>query len=276
VVTPLLLALALAGAPAPHLGADLTVSRPTQGPVVSALGSVRVSSEVEGSVIALAGDVELAPQARVHGDVIALGGEVFGSGKVDGRLVSLVPLGLLPARAASRPSGTLDWALRCLKLGGWLIAGWLVLVVLPRRVRLAAEDLRDRPWRALAVGAVSVGVWLAAVILALGLAPSSLGVLLLALGVLVLLLAKLFGVLAVAWLGGRALRRVLPLALRGEVPRTGAALLVLALLGSLPVLGGPLWLLANVAGIGAAVSALLVPSRLTLAVPGLVSRLASR
>jgi hypothetical protein len=83
-VTALLLAAVLAAAPVPRVGAALVIDRPTQGPVVAVLGDVVVSSEVVGDVVAVGGDVELAPGAVVRGDVVALGGSAFGSGRATG------------------------------------------------------------------------------------------------------------------------------------------------------------------------------------------------
>jgi hypothetical protein len=205
---------------------------------------------VHGDVVALLGDVELAPGARVHGDVVALGGRVSGPGHADGRVVGFTAL-----RETSRVAGdpaTLGLAL--MRSGGWVVVVTLLALAMPLTVRRAAEGLA-RPARAAAVGLLSLAVWLALMVLALAAATTPLGLAAVLAGVALLLAVKLVGMAGLAWLAGRALARLLPGALRGEVARTGFAMLVLAALALLPVVGELLWVTAGVAGIGGVVSA---------------------
>ncbi len=266
----LLLAVTLAAAPAPRLGADVTITQPTHGPVVGVLGSVRVDTEIAGDVIALGGDVVLGAGARIDGDVVAIGGAVTGAGTATGRVVSMASLDALaiPPAGGSGPARA-AWAMRLLRVGGWTVLATVLLLVWPRQVRRGGEHLRTMPVRTLAAGTLSLGVWLVVVLLALAMSASRLGLVLLLAGVAVFLTAKVLGLLAVAWLLGLALRSRLPVAYRGEIPRTGLGMLVLAVAGLLPVVGPIAWLVANVAGVGAMVAALVAPRLMTLV---LVSR----
>jgi hypothetical protein len=270
VIPALLLAATLAAAPAPQLGADVVIKTPTLGPVVGVLGSVRVETEVSGDVIALGGDVVLAESARVEGDVVALGGSVAGSGSATGRIVSMAALDAIAfAAVPGVDSARAAWGIRLLRVGGWMVLVTVVLLALPRQVRRGGEQLRTMPIRTLAVGALSLGVWLVLVLLALALSVSRLGIILLLAGVAVLVAAKVLGLLAVAWVLGLRLRGALPVAWRSEIARTGVGMFVLAAAGLLPVLGSAVWLAANVAGVGAMVAALVAPRLVTIA---LVSR----
>lgn len=265
-IPTLLLAVTLAAAPAPRVGADVTITQPTRGPVVGVLGSVRVGAEVVGDVIALGGDVVLDPAAMVEGDVVALGGSVSGGGTATGRVVAMASLDAIaipPANGAGSARST--WGMRLLRVGGWMVLATVLLLVWPRQVRRGGEHLRTMPLRTFVVGALSLGVWLVVVLLALALSASRLGIVLLLAGVVVFLAAKVLGLLAVAWLLGLALYGVLPLAYRGEISRTGVGMFLLAVAGVLPVLGPVLWLAANVAGVGAMVAAIVAPRLLTLA-----------
>jgi hypothetical protein len=266
VTSALLLAATLAAAPAPRLGADVTITSPTRGPVVAVLGSLRVESEVEGDAIALGGDVVIVPGARVSGDAVAVGGTVSGGGIAVGRAVAVSSLegaALAPLGAGS--SARAAWGVRAMRAGGWMVLAALLLLVFPRQVRRGAGHLRAMPVRTVAVGTLSLAVWLLVVLFLLAVAASRLGIALLLAGVAVLLAAKVLGLLAVAWLVGHALAPALPAGWRGELPRTGAGMLLLAVAGMLPVAGPLAWLLANVAGVGAIVAALVVP-RLAVAV----------
>jgi len=271
-VITLLLAAALAAAPVPRVGAALVIDRPTQGPVVTVLGDVVVASEVVGDVVAVGGDVELAPGAVVRGDVVALGGSAFGAGSATGRVVGLGSLGLGGKARASRPAGSVAWGLGLLRVGLWVVVGSLLVFFAPRTVRGAGEQVLRQLWQTPLIGVLSLLVWLVTVVLALAVTATPLGAGCLLLAVALLLVAKLVGVAAVAWLLGKAAVPALPITWRGELPRTGIALLIMTALSAVPVLGAALWLVVNVVGVGAVAGALL--QRLPLALP--FPRLASR
>lgn len=245
----LLLATALAAAPRPQPGVNLAITQPTQGPVVSLLGDVVVSAPVEGDVVALAGSVTLEAGADVAGEVVAIGGEVSGTGTVRGRAVSLGSLG--PGMAVRSPGGLrAAWGLRLLRLGGWVLLGTLLIIAMPRAVRTGAVRLALHPVRVVLVGAVTLGVWLAGMILAAIVVQSPVGAGLLLLGTVLLLVAKTVGIVITAWWLAWRCARFLPVPLRAELPRTGLGVGVLVTASLLPVLGGVVWIAANVAGIG--------------------------
>jgi hypothetical protein len=271
-VTALLLAAALAAAPVPRVGAALVIDRPTQGPVVAVLGDVVVSSEVVGDVVAVGGDVELATGAVVRGDVVALGGSAFGSGKATGRVVGLGSLGFGGRGYTSRPAGSVAWGLGLLRVGLWVIVGSLLLLLVPRAVRGTGEQALRQLWQTPVIGVLGLLVWFVTVVLALGVTATPLGAGCLLLAVALLLLAKFVGVVGVAWVLGRAAIPALPAAWRGELPRTGIAILVLAVLSAIPFLGAAVWLIVNVLGVGAVVGAVLHRLPLARPLPGLAAR----
>jgi hypothetical protein len=270
-VTALLLAGVLVAAPVPRVGVSVSVEQPTRGPVVAVLGDVVVSSEVVGDVVALGGDVELAPGAVVRGDVVAVGGNASGSGTVIGRAVGVGGLGFNRGRVAGA-RGPVAWGLDLLRAGLWVTLGSLLVLLLPRWVRGAGERLARRSWQSPLIGVLALLVWLFSVMVALAVTTTPLGAACLLLAVGLLLAAKLVGIVGVAWVLGRAAARFLPGAWRSELPRTGVALLVLAGVSLVPVVGASLWLIANVVGIGAAVGALLAQYPLTLLFPRLATR----
>ncbi len=265
----LLLVAALAAAPAPRPGADITIDRPTRGPVVSVAGTIHVISLVEGDVVALGGDVELGPDCKVDGDVVAVGGAITGPGRVSGRVVSLASLSGV---AGGRGSTAARWGLALVRVGGWMLLATVVVLVGPRAVRHAAGELARLPWRVSLVGVGALLVWTVVMAAVMLLAGGPLGVVLVLGGVAAFLLAKVVGVAVMAWLGGRWLARALPPALRGEVPRTGIAMGLLAMIGFVPALGAPLWVVANLVGIGAAITTVVAPDALRVLFVRAVSR----
>ncbi len=269
-MTAWLLASVLAAAPPPRLAATVTIDRPTQGPVITVAGDVIVRARVAGDVVALAGNVVLAPDGAVDGDVVAVGGRVTGAGTATGRVIGIASLDV-PLPPISARGGVRVWlGLVAVRLGLWLCAAGLLLLLSPRLVRLTAERISGGPWRSAAVGALALVVWLVLVALAVAAAASVGGALVLLAGVSLLLLVKAVGVTAVAWLVGGAAARWWPVALRGEVPRTVVALAVLLLLSLLPVVGSLAWVGINAAAIGGVVGVLLAG----LPTPQAVSRLA--
>ncbi len=265
----LLLASALAAAPTPRVGVAVSIDRPTRGPVVAVLGDVFVSSEVEGDVVALGGDVRLGAGAIVRGDVVAVGGSPLGPGKVTGRAVGVGGLG---GDRAAGARGQVAWGLGVARAGVWVVLGSLLVLLLPRWVRGAGERLAGQSWKSPVIGALALLVWVFTVMLALAVMTTPVGAACLLLAVGLLLAAKLVGIVGVAWVLGRAAARFLPRAWRGEVPRTGLALLALAVLSLAPAVGPSLWLIANVVGIGAAVGALLARYPLAFLIPRLATR----
>ncbi|MCU0292696.1 MAG: polymer-forming cytoskeletal protein [Thermoanaerobaculaceae bacterium] len=246
----LLLTIALVAAPPPSAGSNIHITRPTSGPVVSLLGDIRVDALVDGDVVALGGDVVLGEAAEVTGEVVTVGGAVSGVGTVRGRAVAIGALGM---GTATRSSGGLRTALglHCLRVGGWLLLGTAVLLLLPRAIHANVQRVRCQPLRALVIGLVTLALWLAATILAAVVVRSAMGAGLLLLGTGVLLVIKTVGIVTSAWWLGERSVAILPVGLRGEVPRTGLALAALTVLSALPVVGPATWVAANVLGIGA-------------------------
>jgi len=255
----LLLAGALAVAPQPRLGANVRVTQPTQGTVVSVVGDILIESDVAGDVVALAGGVTVAPGARVSGDIVAVGGTVTGAGRVDGRVVTVAAGPSWPA-AAVAPDPVLRWGLQCLRLGFWVTLVGVLLLVAPRQVRRCGERLGDQPLRTAVAGVAALIAWFSLVVLAVAASSSPLGVVVMLIGVVALLGAKAFGIVAVVWALGRPLYRFLPAALRGELPRSVVAMAAIVLLTLVPALGTVAWMMLSALGIGAVVGCVTVPA----------------
>ena len=269
-MTALLLAASLAIAPSPQIGRRIVVDVPTRGPVVAMLGDAVVASDVFGDVVAVGGDIELTRGVVVHGDVVALGGEVRGMATVTGRTVALGSLAA--GMALTRAPSAVAWGAQLLRAGVWVALGSLLLLVRPSTVRRVGTRLAEMRWRAPLVGVLAVLVWLVMALLALALAatPVGVGCVLVAAGAF--LAAKLVGIAGVAWWLGKAMSSLLPTRWRGELARTGLALVSLLVLSLVPGLGAIAWLLITVIGIGACLSEVLQRRPLGVLVPTLTVR----
>lgn len=256
----LLLAAAVATPPPPALGRAVLVDVPTRGTVVSLGAPIRVVAPVDGDVVAVAGDVELGAGAVVSGDVVALGGRVSGRGDVAGRALGIGSFGIAGPAGEDATTRRDRLALALARAGGWVLLVTTVVLAVPRMVRRAAGRARELGWRALAMGAAVLVVWLVVMIVAVLGNVRPLGRVLLGLGIVGLLVVKVVGLTVVARLLGDRLLPALPASLRAEVSRVGLAALALVAAGSVPGVGGAVWAAANLVGLGA-VTGLLVPPR---------------
>ncbi len=235
-----------AGGDLVRLGGDVIVDRPVSGNVVALGGNVelRPGARVGGQVIAFLGDVDAEKGARVAGRQSALLGEVHGPGTA--RFQTTQPLPALGTASAFQP--LLAW------LGGaaWArvyvaaLGALTLLLFVGGAAPLLARRQRRAPLQTLALGILVFG--LLAPPLALGalsgfLVPAFVGAVL-------ALLALSVGLTVSLYDAGRAISRTLRLPL----PDTLGALIGLSAFAaalSVPPLAFVLWLLGGCWGAGA-------------------------
>ncbi|MCP4899221.1 MAG: hypothetical protein GY906_19835 [bacterium] len=231
---------------------------------IATLSSIVVDDSVEGDVIAIGGDIELRPGAKVDGHVVAVFGSVTRSpgAYVGGRTLavsSLASLNLEPENG--RQNSSLTLAVRLLTVGGWLLATTVLAMVLPYRMRHGAMMMRALGFRVLVLGAAAFVTLIAALVAMLGLGPK-LGVPLAVAVMLVFVAAKAVGLTVIgAHFGSAILVRVS----KRHFPLTIAVflgVLVMAAVRFIPVVGGLMWTGLSVAALGAGVFAVaFVPGR---------------
>ncbi len=213
-------------------------------------GDVVLNGPIGGDVLVEAQRLELGPDAVIAGDLryrLGRGQEavVHPAARVDGEVITL------PARRL----GWVPWALRLYWLAAFLLAGAVVVALMPV-VTLAGEvRVRARPLAALAVG---VGLLLLTPLVVAAIGITILG-LPLALAVLALYVIALYlaPIVVGVWLGRALKARPSSYPDRGEL--VGSFLLggvILGLLALVPYAGGIVLLLATVLGLGAMTVAL--------------------
>ena len=141
---------------------------------MAALTDVEVNGPVSGDVIVLAGNIEVGPSARVEGHVIALFGRVSvdPAARVAGRVLSVSSLAtvtLFPVEGTG--SARLDAALRLLAVGVWLVVTSLLAFLFPARLRHGVSLLPRLGLRVVALGALIVATFIAALVAVLALGP---------------------------------------------------------------------------------------------------------
>ena len=134
--------------------AEVPAGRRVVGDVVAVFGSVEVSGQVEGAVVAVMGSVILHEGAVVDGDVVCIGGALQ---QAEGVVVNgeSVSLGFFP----------IPWGLPALPvmlggiLVGWLTTvfiGWLFTLLFPTRMVRVASTASRRTAASFFVGLISI------------------------------------------------------------------------------------------------------------------------
>jgi hypothetical protein len=241
------------------------VSGETHGSVATVGGSLQVQGTVFGDVAAVAGDVVLLPGAMVHGNAVAIGGQVRQQGgTVDGEIRSTTgKIGPAAKTIAHAPhSAWHEFRLSVAFLALMLVIGVGVLTFASEPLDLAAQAVSEQFGRALGYGVVgAVAALPVLVIIIIAVCLTIIGILftpVVLIGyTLVVLGIALVGFFAVAETTGRAVYRTRqaldPLSERGAKLRaivTGIVIyvglwVIAAICGGIPVLGVVLHVIAS-------------------------------
>jgi hypothetical protein len=253
------------------VGGTAYVDGTVEGDAVAVAGSVEVRGRVGGSVRAAGGNVVLHSTAIIGGEATAVGGTVQREpgASVGGRrsTPSPPPLGFPPLPFPFPPGnggpfppgpwwlpGLVAGVLLILKSLFWLVhlvllvtfvgTAWLVAVLFPRALTRLGAVLERDPGMALAAGLLG---WPLAVIIAVVLVVSVVGLTLVLLVPVALLAAVQFGMTAVALIVGRRIRP------SGPVQEVIIGAVILAIVFSVPGLGGLVGLAVATWGLGAVI-----------------------
>jgi cytoskeletal protein CcmA (bactofilin family) len=212
-------------------------------------GTVLLNGTIRGDVLVEARRLRLGPDAVIEGDlryrlrrgqdaVLHPGAQVAGA---------VLPL---PARRA----GWIPWALRAFWLAGFLVAGAVVLALMPLLTGAVEARVRRRPVASLAAGILML---ILIPILLLLVAVTVVGLPLALIGVALLAITMYLAPVVVAlWLGRAVLRRPPELRRGARVTAFLLGALLLGLIGFVPIIGPAVVALATVFGFGALVVAL--------------------
>lgn len=232
-------------------GNEVTIDGTLRGPVKAYGRAITISGELTGPVVLYGERIEIAPGARIHGDltytssqdiVIAPGANVAGNVVREAGVFHIPrPKFDIPGLAALRP----------LLLFGLLAAGVLLYAVFPRYTVNAAHALEHAPLKSLGLGAA---MFFSAPPIILLLVITIIGIPLAIAAAALYAVALLAGYLMAAFFLGE---RLLRLARKAE-PTTGWRIFALAvalgalwLLRQIPYVGGLVILAALLFGLGA-------------------------
>lgn len=231
------------------------------GPIVVAGGDLDVRGTINGSAIAIAGNVVVHAGGRVTGDAIAAFGEVsLDGGTIGGAMRSMTGMWGESLRSSLRGDGIAPSRRSPLQFAlGWfgvlLLIGLGVLVFASSYLNGVVDVLQESFWRSFFVGiAGEIGILPAVLLLVVGLAITIIGALLIPFAVVAFVLAvaglATLGFIAVAQLTGGSIgsRSADRLTARGSALRA-------VLLGVTLYMG--LWVCVSVLGFVPAVGSIL-------------------
>jgi len=237
------------------IGSDVIIEEGMKVRNVLALGGqITVEGFVENHVIAVGGSVVLTRTAVVGGNVISLGGIVArGRGsEIHGNLTEINSDDISAAisNALSDEWEGWSWIFAIVSLSifiGVLILTLLTVYFIPKPIRIIATAVKDIPVKVILWGIIGL---ILIVPLAVLLAVSVIGIVLIPLEMTLVLCAIILGFIAVSQLVGEKLFSVLKRHDHNIVRETIWGLIILWVIGWIPYVGWMLKVFAVVLGLG--------------------------
>jgi hypothetical protein len=247
-----------AGAESPNIvkiGSDITVEEGTKvNNVLSIGGQVTVDGVVENNIVAVGGSVVLSGKAVVGGNIYVLGGiTVRGRGsEVYGNITEFNTddISGAIANALSEEWEGWSWIFAIVSISiflGVLLLTIITVFLIPKPIRLISSAIREKPFKVTVWG---IGGLVLVVPLAVLLAVSVVGIVLIPLEMTIVLCAVLLGFIAVSQLVGRKLFAVLKRQNQSLMRETVWGLIVLWLIGWIPYVGWMIKMCSIVLGLG--------------------------
>jgi hypothetical protein len=237
------------------IGSDVTIEEGTKVQNVLAIGGqVTVDGVVENNIVALGGSVVLTRTAVVRGNVFALGGIIVrGRGaEVHGNVteINADDISSAIANALSEEWEGWSWIFAIVSVAiflGILLLTVLTVFLIPKPVRLIATAVREKPFKVTIWGLAGLVL---VVPLAVLLAVSVVGIVLIPLEMAIVLCAILIGFISVSQLVGQRLFTILKRQDQSLMRETIWGLIILWLIGWIPYVGWMIKVCAIVLGLG--------------------------
>jgi hypothetical protein len=217
-------------------------------------GQITVDGVVENHVVSIGGSIVLTRTAVVGGSVFSLGGIIVrGRGaEVYGTLTEINTDDISEAitKALSEEWEGWSWIFAIVSLSiflGVLLVTILTVFLIPKPVRLISSAIKEKPFKVTTWGLAGLVL---VVPLAVLLAVSVIGIVLIPLEMAIVLFAVLLGFIAVSQLVGRKLFTVLKRHDQSLMRETIWGLIILWLIGWIPYVGWMVKMCAIVIGLG--------------------------
>ena len=237
------------------IGSDFTIEEGTKVHNVVVIGAqITVEGTVENNVTAIGGSIVLAKTAVVGGNIFCLGGIIVrGKGsEVRGSITEINSNDISQAvtNALSEEWEGWSWIFAVISMSiflGLLIITVVTILLIPKPVRLISAAIMEKPFKVTVWG---LGGLVLIVPLAVFLAISVIGIVLIPLEMTIVLCAALIGFISVSQLVGRKLFAVLKRNDQSMMRESVWGLIILWLIGWIPYVGWMVKVCAIVLGLG--------------------------
>lgn len=237
------------------IGTDVTIEAGTRVKRVVALGGqVTVNGTVDGDVVAVGASVVLGKRALVDGDVVSIGGTVVKGRGAEVRggitVINASNFWAFVSSAIEDDGEGWSWVWAVISLAIFfclMIIAMLVTILIPKPIQVISSTIREETLRSSLWGLLAV---VTAVPLAILLAISVIGIVLIPLEVVILTVAALTGFIAVSQLVGKGAYALAKRKDQGVVRETFWGLIILWFSGWIPYVGPMVKVLAVMLGMG--------------------------
>jgi hypothetical protein len=237
------------------IGSDVTIEEGTKVRNVLAIGGqITVDGVVDNHIVAIGGAIVLTGKAVVGGSVFCIGGIIVkGRGaEVYGNLteINADDISAAIANALSEEWEGWSWIFAIISISiflGVLLLTFLTVFLIPKPIRLISSAIKEKPFKVTVWGLAGLVL---IVPLAVLLAISVVGIVLIPLEMTIVLCAVLVGFIAVSQLVGRKLFTVLKRHDQSMMRETIWGLIILWLIGWIPYVGWIVKMCAIVLGLG--------------------------
>ncbi|MBN1380309.1 MAG: hypothetical protein JXA41_01415 [Deltaproteobacteria bacterium] len=224
------------------IGSDVTVEKErTVDHVIAVGGQITVYGRIVEHVVAIGGSVVLGSTAEIGGNVITVGGVIVrGRGaEVQGHMTQINATELAGSIKSLLKSEREGWhwvsaVLSFLVFIGFSLLALLMTVLFPDSIRQIADIMQQNTFKVFLSGIFGL---IMIVPLAVLLAVSVVGIVLIPLEMILVACAVLVGVTALSQLVGRRISSLMKKSRRGIIGETLLGLLILWLIGWLPYVG---------------------------------------
>jgi hypothetical protein len=237
------------------IGSDVTIEEGTKVRNVLAIGGqITIDGVVDNHIVAIGGSVVLTGKAVVGGSVFCIGGIIVkGRGaEVYGNLteINADDISAAIANALSEEWEGWSWIFAIISISiflGVLLLTILTVFLIPKPIRLISSAIKQKPFKVTVWGLAGLVL---IVPLAVLLAISVVGIVLIPLEMTIVLCAVLIGFIAMSQLVGRRLFTVLKRQDQSMMRETIWGLIILWLIGWIPYVGWIVKMCAIVLGLG--------------------------
>ncbi len=238
------------------IGSDVTVEADTKVKrVITIGGQVSVFGTVEKDVVAVGGLVLLGKRAVVDGDVVSIGGDILNKDRgaiVRGSITEINASNFwaFVSSAIEDEAEGWSWVWAVISLAIFfclLIIAMLVTILIPKPITVISTTIREETLRSSLWGLLALVL---AMPLAILLAISVIGIVLIPLEVVIMTVAALAGFIAMSQLIGKQVYALVKRQNQGAVRETFWGLIILWFAGWIPYVGPIVKVLAVVLGLG--------------------------